>query len=79
MTKGPKAVTNWPRAFFALCFRHELHARATVAPDRQKGDPLRTMVMASQEFEPTPEESFDPLSEDSDSAVPCLVHAIPIA
>jgi lysine 2,3-aminomutase len=41
-------------------------------------DPLRrTMVMASQEFERTPEESIDPLSEDSDSPVAGLVHRYP--
>jgi lysine 2,3-aminomutase len=41
-------------------------------------DPLRrTMVMASQEFERTPEESIDPLHEDSDSPVPGLVHRYP--
>jgi len=41
-------------------------------------DPLRrTMVMATQEFERTPEESIDPLSEDSDSPVPGLVHRYP--
>jgi lysine 2,3-aminomutase len=32
------------------------------------------MVMATQEFERTPEESIDPLSEDADSPVPGLVH-----
>jgi lysine 2,3-aminomutase len=37
----------------------------------------RTMVMATQEFERTPEESIDPLSEDSDSPVPGLVHRYP--
>jgi len=37
----------------------------------------RTMVMVSQEFERTPEESIDPLSEDSDSPVPGLVHRYP--
>jgi lysine 2,3-aminomutase len=42
------------------------------------GDPLRrTMVMAPQEFERAPEESIDPLSEDSDSPVPGLVHRYP--
>jgi lysine 2,3-aminomutase len=41
-------------------------------------DPLRrTMVMASQEFERTPEESIDPLHEDDDSPVPGLVHRYP--
>jgi len=41
-------------------------------------DPLRrTMVMVSQEFERTPEESIDPLSEDADSPVPGLVHRYP--
>src|SRR6185436_14977923 len=41
-------------------------------------DPLRrTMVMASQEFERTPEESIDPLHEDEDSPVPGLVHRYP--
>ena len=41
-------------------------------------DPLRrTMVMATQEFERTPEESIDPLSEDADSPVPGLVHRYP--
>ena len=41
-------------------------------------DPLRrTMVMASQEFERTPEESIDPLHEDADSPVPGLVHRYP--
>jgi lysine 2,3-aminomutase len=37
----------------------------------------RTMVMATQEFERTPEESIDPLSEDADSPVPGLVHRYP--
>jgi lysine 2,3-aminomutase len=37
----------------------------------------RTMVMVSQEFVRTPEESIDPLSEDSDSPVPGLVHRYP--
>ena len=37
----------------------------------------RTMVMATREFEPTPEESIDPLHEDSDSPVPGLVHRYP--
>ena len=37
----------------------------------------RTMVMATQEFERTPEESIDPLREDSDSPVPGLVHRYP--
>ena len=37
----------------------------------------RTMVMASQEFERTLEESIDPLSEDHDSPVPGLVHRYP--
>jgi lysine 2,3-aminomutase len=41
-------------------------------------DPLRrTMVMATREFERTPEESIDPLSEDADSPVPGLVHRYP--
>jgi lysine 2,3-aminomutase len=41
-------------------------------------NPLRrTMVMATQEFERTPEESIDPLDEDSDSPVPGLVHRYP--
>jgi lysine 2,3-aminomutase len=41
-------------------------------------DPLRrTMVMAAQEFERTPEESIDPLHEDADSPVPGLVHRYP--
>ena len=35
------------------------------------------MVMVSQEFVRTPEESIDPLSEDSDSPVPGLVHRYP--
>ena len=38
----------------------------------------RTMVMVGQEFVRTPEESVDPLSEDSDSPVPGLVHRYPI-
>jgi lysine 2,3-aminomutase len=37
----------------------------------------RTMVMVNQEFVRTPEESVDPLSEDSDSPVPGLVHRYP--
>ena len=37
----------------------------------------RTMVMTSREFERTPEESIDPLSEDHDSPVPGLVHRYP--
>ena len=37
----------------------------------------RTMVMTSQEFERTPEESIDPLHEDGDSPVPGLVHRYP--
>jgi lysine 2,3-aminomutase len=42
------------------------------------GHPLRrTMVMTSREFDRTPEESIDPLSEDHDSPVPGLVHRYP--
>lgn len=42
------------------------------------GQPLRrTMVMVNQEFVRTPEESVDPLGEDSDSPVPGLVHRYP--
>jgi lysine 2,3-aminomutase len=37
----------------------------------------RTMVMVGQEFVRTPEESIDPLSEDSDSQVPGVVHRYP--
>ena len=37
----------------------------------------RTMVMVNQEFVRTAEESVDPLSEDSDSPVPGLVHRYP--
>ena len=37
----------------------------------------RTMVMVNHEFVRTPEESIDPLSEDSDSPVPGLVHRYP--
>jgi len=37
----------------------------------------RSMVMTSQEYERTPEESVDPLSEDHDSPVPGLVHRYP--
>ncbi len=37
----------------------------------------RTMVMVNQEFARAPEESIDPLSEDSDSPVPGLVHRYP--
>jgi lysine 2,3-aminomutase len=37
----------------------------------------RTMVMVNQEFVRAPEESVDPLGEDSDSPVPGLVHRYP--
>ena len=40
--------------------------------------PLRkTMLMVNQEYVRTPEESIDPLSEDSDSPVPGIVHRYP--
>jgi lysine 2,3-aminomutase len=46
-----------------------------------RDDPMqplrRTMVMVNQEFERTPEEKIDPLSEDADSPVPGLVHRYP--
>ena len=37
----------------------------------------RTMVMATQEYVRTPDESIDPLSEDGDTPVPGLVHRYP--
>ena len=37
----------------------------------------RTMIMVGREYERTPEESVDPLSEDADSPVPGLVHRYP--
>ncbi len=37
----------------------------------------RTMVMVTQEYVRTPDESIDPLSEDGDTPVPGLVHRYP--
>jgi lysine 2,3-aminomutase len=37
----------------------------------------RTMVMVNREYERTPDEAIDPLSEDADSPVPGLVHRYP--
>ena len=37
----------------------------------------RTMIMVTQEYVRTPEESVDPLSEDADSPVPGVVHRYP--
>ncbi len=46
-------------------------------PDHPQQGLRRTMLMATQEFVRTPDESVDPLSEDADSPVPGLVHRYP--